>query len=304
MTMDSIMKLEESTPNRVPSNFESLVLNVFEEREGLITSDKALFGNVFTLENDLTVCIVLTVFLEKGFVLEKKDGKRPYFDRNTLKSTTQLPTNCRQKEDCCYKFDMYLPFLENYLFNVILVPLCGDTLVVNLIVRKSETIECCVVHSIKPAKHLAVLNQGVAAKFTNLSDVCENLAGVLERTKVQCLNAECVSNASLLGVPAELKEKIFLMLTPSSFVKVTATCKSLNSFAKDPSIWKVFLKRDFKAIPTMHEEYDVYKELYRQAREETPASSNQCPALEPEQSESSLQFEDAVFQYMSLALDL
>jgi hypothetical protein len=55
-------------------------------------------------------------------------------------------------------------------------------------------------------------------------------------------------NASLLGIPDEVKIRIFKYLKVSDFLKVSLVCKYLWSVAEDDGLWKYFALRDYPYI--------------------------------------------------------
>jgi hypothetical protein len=59
------------------------------------------------------------------------------------------------------------------------------------------------------------------------------------------LTKEGILNASLLGVPDEVKIKVFKYLRVSHFLKVTMVCRDFYCMSEDQALWKYFLVRDF-----------------------------------------------------------
>ena len=67
--MNRLLQLEESNKNSLPSHFHRLIETVIEERSNFLKNDKSVL-EVFTLENDYILCVIVTVAVECGFRLD------------------------------------------------------------------------------------------------------------------------------------------------------------------------------------------------------------------------------------------
>ncbi|GFG28131.1 hypothetical protein Cfor_07913, partial [Coptotermes formosanus] len=132
-----------------------------------------------------------------------------------------------------------------YPCRLLLIPL-DDVLIINLIVSNLAQERNRYTLGIQPSKYVVnPTSSFISAKFSNLKDLSLKFKNVSHPARSVILTKEGVLNASLLGVPDEVKIKVLKYLKVSDFLKVLVVCRDLYAMSEDQALWRYFLVRDF-----------------------------------------------------------
>lgn len=255
--MEILLRLEESTKISIPDHFKRLLENVLAERENFLKFNKNIL-DIFNLENDYMLCVLLIVALECGFRLDR--SKSTDFDIRVSRQLNYAP-KWRDISRKLYTVDLFLANLKNERFVLLVVPVLGNVLLVNLLtLRKNEVLRSTTAEPIVPQQWLLPFQFTLSERFNNLPLLAKIIRRFFQREKDIALNAANESNPSLLGIPDELKRVLFRFVSAQDFVHLTATCHRLHMYKKDPAVWKDFLKRDYKM--ESEDPYDLYISKY------------------------------------------
>ncbi|XP_066907532.1 uncharacterized protein [Halyomorpha halys] len=251
--MEILLRLEESTKISIPDHFKRLLENVFKERENFLKVNKNIL-EVFNLENDYILCVLLTVALECGFRLNRSESTN--FDIEAFRELNYQP-KWRDLTRRLYTVDLFLANLKNERFVLIVVPVLGNVLLVNLLtLKKNEVLRSTTADPMVPSQWLLPFQLSLPERFNNLPLLARIVRRFFQKEKDLALNAANECNPSLLGIPDELKRVLFRFVSAKDFVHLTATCLRLHMYKKDPAVWKHFLKIDYKM--ESEDPYDLY----------------------------------------------
>jgi hypothetical protein len=100
---------------------------------------------------------------------------------------------------------------------------------------------------IQPSKYVVnPTSSCIPAKFSNLKELSLKFKNSLSHpARSIILTKEGILNASLLGVPDEVKIKVLKYLEVSDFLKLSVVCRDLYCMSEDQALWRYFLVRDF-----------------------------------------------------------
>lgn len=233
--------VEESSEKRIPHNLETVVKSL----EGSEESSSS------TNENDLVAVLLYVLMIETGYSPVNVEGTSlcSYdhgFSIHKLNLFSSMPANWKNIHKNSYEISFVLGRFTQYPCRMLLIPL-DDVLIINLIVSNLAQERNRYTLGIQPSKYVVnPTSSCIPAKFSNLKDLSLKFKNnVSHPARSVILTKEGILNASLLGVPDEVKIKVFKYLRVSHFLKVTMVCRDFYCMSEDPALWKYFFVRDF-----------------------------------------------------------
>ena len=236
--------IEESSEKRIPHNLETLVKSV----EGSEESSSS------TRKNDLVAVLLYVLMMETGYSPVNTEGTLVCtydhgFSVHKLNHFCSMPANWKNFQNNSYEMSFVLGRFTQYPCKLLLIPL-DDVLIINLIVSNLVQERNSYTLGIQPSKYVVnPTSSCIPAKFSNLKDLSLKFKNSLSHpARSVILTKEGILNASLLGVPDEVKIKVLKYLKVSDFLKVTVVCRDLYYMSEDQALWRYFLVRDFMCL--------------------------------------------------------
>lgn len=268
--MDSTL-IEESTSERIPYNLEVLVKSL-DRSQGSISSTNAV---------DLIAALLYVLMIETGYSPLGTGGSSisssDYgFNIHKLNFFSSMPANWKNIQQNSYEMSFILGRFTQYPCRLLIIP-ADDVLIINLLITNLIQERNRYTLGIQPSKY--VVNPTsccISTKFRYLKDLSLKFKNSLSHpARSVILTKEGILNASLLGIPDEVKIKIFKYLKVSDLLKVSLTCKYLCCVTEDQGLWKYFLVRDFRhedvadvinhsCVSNVTSRKNEYKRKYRQ----------------------------------------
>jgi hypothetical protein len=236
--------IEESTSNRIPYYLEVLVKSL-EGCEESVSS---------TSEIDLIAALLYVLMIETGYSPLGVEGcsisSSDYgFSIHKLNYFCSMPANWKNIKKNSYEMSFILGRFAQYPCRLLIIPVDDDVLIINLLITNLIEERNRYTLGIQPSKYVNPTSTCIAAKFRHLKDLSLKFKNSLSHpARSVILTKEGIMNASLLGIPDEVKIRIFKYLKVSDFLKVSLVCKYLCSVAEDDGLWKYFALRDYPYI--------------------------------------------------------
>jgi len=233
--------IEESSEKRIPHNLETLVKSL----EGSEESSSS------TRKNDLLAVLLYVLMMETGYSPVNIEGTSVCrydhgFSVHKLNHFRSMPANWKNIHKNIYEMSFVLGRFIQYPCKLLLIPL-DDFLIINLIVSNLVPETNGYTLGIQPSKYVVNSTTScIPAKFSNLKDLSLKFKNSLSHpARSVILTKEGILNASLLGVPDEVKIKVLRYLKVSDFLKLSVVCRDLYCMSEDQALWRYFLLRDF-----------------------------------------------------------
>jgi hypothetical protein len=233
--------IEESSEKTIPHNLETLVKSLEGSEESSSPTDK----------NDLVAVLLYVLMMETGYspVNVKGTSVCSYdhgFSIKKLNHFHSMPANWKNIRNNNYEMSFVLGRFTHYPCKLLLIP-TEDVLIINLIVSNLVQGRNRYTLGIQPSKYVVNPKSScIPAKFRNLKDLSLKFKNNLSHpARSVILTKEGILNASLLGVPDEVKIKLLKYLKVSDFLKVSMVCRDLYNISEDQALWRYFLIRDF-----------------------------------------------------------
>jgi hypothetical protein len=233
--------IEESSSRRIPHNLEALVKSLEGSQDVSPTN-----------RNDLIAVLLYVLMMETGYspinvgstsVCSSDHG----FSIHKLNRFRSMPANWKNIKQNSYGMTFILGRFTEHPCRLLIIP-TDDEIIVNLLISNLTQERNGYSLAIQPSKY--VINPTstcIPTKFRNLKDLSLKFKNSLSHpARSVILTKEGILNASLLGVPDEVKIKIFRYLKVSDLLKVSLVCSHLYSVAEEQGLWRYFLVRDFR----------------------------------------------------------
>ncbi|GFG35956.1 hypothetical protein Cfor_10200 [Coptotermes formosanus] len=233
--------IEESSEKRIPNNLETLVKSLEGSQESSSSTNKS----------DLVAVLLYVLMIETGYspVNADRTSSCSYdhgFSIHKLNHFCSMPANWKNIHKNSYEMCFVLGKFTQYPCRLLLIPL-DDVLIINLIVSNLAQERNRYTLGIQPSKYVVnPTSSFIPAKFSNLKDLSVKFKNNLSHpARSVILTKEGILNASLLGIPDEVKIKVLKYLKVSDFVKVSVVCRDLYAMSEEQALWRYFLVRDF-----------------------------------------------------------
>jgi len=233
--------IEESSSKRIPHNLEILVKSL----EGLQESNSS------TNRNDLIAVLLYVLMMETGYSpLQAGDasvcGTDHGFSIHKLNCFCTMPANWKNIQQNHYEMSFILGRFTQYPCRLLIIPI-DDALIINLLITNMIQGRNNYTLGIQPSEYIVnPTSSCIPTKFRNLKDLSLKFKNSLSHpARSVILTKEGILNASLLGIPDEIKIKIFKYLEVSDLLKVSLVCRHLYYITEDQGLWRYFLVRDF-----------------------------------------------------------
>lgn len=233
--------IEESSSKRIPHNLEALV--------------KSLEGSPDvspTNKNDLIAVLLFVLMMETGYspinVGGTSVGSSDHgFSIHKLNRFCNMPAVWKNIRQNNYEMTFILGRFTQHPCRLLIIPI-DDEIIVNLLISNLNQERNGYSFGIQPSKYVVnPTSNCIPAKFTNLKDLSLRFKNSLSHpARSVILTKEGILNASLLGVPDEVKIKIFKYLKVSDFLKLSLVCSHLYNVTEEQGLWRYFLVRDFR----------------------------------------------------------
>ncbi|XP_075230392.1 F-box only protein 7-like isoform X2 [Lycorma delicatula] len=271
--MDIPLMVCESQQSYVPESLERNIRSI-EDHVGVPTRNQLIAGLFYVLMQECGYILMQSSVCEDACAEVSEDFKgieqrMVTFNLPRLLSQASLVSPFLKSPSGIYRLPFKLVGVQNYNFELLVIPFAEDLIVLNLLVTKEDFSECfpmaLKVSTFVP-KPKAV---NVADKFSDLrtlSIIFKN--SIAHKGRSTVLNAEGIVNNSLIGLMDEIKQKIIRSLPVKDLLNLSATCHSMLSLKQDVSVWKALLWRDFRyQIPEEEEQsaenlMKIYKRLW------------------------------------------
>jgi hypothetical protein len=234
--------IEESTPKRIPHNLEVLVKSLEGCQEGTSSTNAT----------DLIAALLYALMMETGYsplgVGDNSISSSDYgFNIHKLHFYCSMPANWKNIQQNIYDMSFILGPFTQYPCRLLIIP-ADDVLIINLLITKLIQERSRYTLGIQPSKYVVdPTSSCISTKFRHLKDLSLKFKNILSHpARSAILTKEGILNASLLGIPDEVKIKIFKYLKVSDLLKVSLVCKYLCCMTEDQGLWKYFLIRDLK----------------------------------------------------------
>jgi hypothetical protein len=158
--------------------------------------------------------------------------------------------NIRQNN---YEMAFILGRFTQHTCRLLIIPI-DDEIIVNLLISDLNQERNGYSFGIQPSKYVvSPTSSCIPTKFRNLKDLSLRFKNSLSHpARNVILTKEGIMNASLLGVPDEVKIKIFKYLKVSVFLKFSLVCSHLYNVPEEQGLWRYFLVRDFGCEDVEH----------------------------------------------------
>lgn len=233
--------IEESSSKRIPHNLEALV--------------KSLEGSPDvspTNKNDLIAVLLYVLMMESGYSPINVGGTSICssdhgFSIHKLNRFCNMPAIWKNIQQNNYEMTFILGKFIQHSCKLLIIPI-DDEVIVNLLISNLKEERNRYSFMIQPSKYvLNPTSSSIPTKFRNLKDLSLKFKNSLSHpARSVILTKEGVLNASLLGVPDEVKIKIFKYLKVSDFLKLSLVCSHLYNVTEEQGLWRYFLVRDFR----------------------------------------------------------
>ncbi|XP_046621936.1 F-box only protein 7-like isoform X1 [Neodiprion virginianus] len=218
--------VEESTPIRLAVKLEELAKTLGEDAQ----------------HHDYMVVLLIVVMAEAGFFIAgsgSADADAGYGKKRSL----VIPSDWKMPDTGNYSLKFQLQPLPDRECKLLAIP-CGDTLVVNLVLpypsRKVFS------RALQTVKYVNIYSSDLAGRYLNLKEfsvVFKN--NMATPARCEMLSVAGIPNASLPGLPAEIKLRIIRMMDAYSLTRLAQTSREFHELVMQPIIWKRLLLRDF-----------------------------------------------------------
>ncbi|PSN48519.1 hypothetical protein C0J52_05932 [Blattella germanica] len=201
-------------------------------------------------KNDAIVALLYVLMLETGFLPQHEMNCTLYkgghgFNVQILNRITDMPLNWRNAELNIYDLTFGLGAFPKYTCKLLVVP-SGEILLVNLVITNLDKERKAYSMTIQPSKYITNLSGHIAYSLNNMKDLSVKFKDTISNpAKCAILNREGMLNPSILGVPDEMKIRIFKNLAISDMNNVSLVCRKLFALSKDQSLWRHYVSRDF-----------------------------------------------------------
>lgn len=236
--------IEESTSKTIPYNLEVLVKSL-EQSEESISSTNAI---------DLIAALLYVLMMETGYsplgTGSNSVSSSDYgFNIHKLNFFCSMPAKWKNIQQNSYEMSFILGRFTHYPCRLLIIPV-DDVLIINLLITNLIQERNRYTMGIQPSKYVVnPTSTCIPTKFRHLKDLSLKFKNILSHpARSVILTKEGILNASLLGIPDEVKIKIFKYLKVSDLLKVSLVCKYLCWVSEDQGLWKYFLVRDLRYV--------------------------------------------------------
>jgi hypothetical protein len=257
--------IEESSSKRIPHNLEALVKSL-EGSQDVSPANK----------NDLLAVLMYVLMMETGYspvhagdtsVCNSDHG----FSIHKLNHFCNMPAIWKNIQQNNYEMTFILGRFTQYPCRLLILP-TDDDIIVNLLISNLTQERNGYSFGIQPSKYVInPTSSCIPAKFRNLKDLSLKFKNNLSHpARSVILTKEGILNASLLGVPDEVKIKIFKYLKVSDFLNLSQVCTHLYNVTEEQGLWRYFLVRDIRCEEVKHlvnqpgiNNFIIWKEEYK-----------------------------------------
>lgn len=239
--------IEESSSKRVPHNLEALVKSLEGSQDVSPTN-----------RNDLIAVLLYVLMMETGYspinvgdtsICSSDHG----FSIHKLNHFCNMPAIWKNIQRNSYEMTFILGRFTQHPCRLLIIPI-GDEIIVNLLISNLTQERNGYSCRIQPSKYVVnPTSSCIPMKFRNLKDLSLKFKNSLSHpARSVILTKEGILNASLLGVPVEVKIQIFEYLKVSDFLKLSLVCNHLYNVTEEQELWRYFLVRDFRCEDVEH----------------------------------------------------
>ncbi|XP_018415606.1 PREDICTED: F-box only protein 7 [Nanorana parkeri] len=230
------MLVSESVDGKIPHSLESLYLSAG-----------------CTSPNDALMVVIHVLMLETGYIVQSVEGKG-----------ASMPEGWRHTDDI-YKLRYTHPLCGDSSALLACVPM-SKLLIINATVNMNQEVKCV---KTLPLPSSSFIN--FPAPDNNVSLVYRDLQKLSRLFKDQFVYPllaatrqalELPDVFGLLVLPLELKLRIFRLLDVRSLLSLSTSCKDLHVDTRDPTLWKLLCRRDFRDRTSRMPQTD-WKDLYK-----------------------------------------
>jgi hypothetical protein len=257
--------IEESSSKRIPHNLEALVKSLQGSQDVSPANKK-----------DLLAVLLYVLMLETGYspinagetsVCSSDHG----FSIQKLNHFHSMPTMWKNIQQNNYEMTFILGRFTQYPCRLLIIP-TDDDMIVNLLISNLTHERNGYSFGIQPSKYVIdPTSSCIPRKFSNLKNLSLKFKNNLSHpARSVILTKEGVLNASLFGVPDEVKIKIFKLLKVSDLLNLSQVCSHLYKVTEEQGLWRYFLVRDFRRedVESLVNQPDInnfiiWKEEYR-----------------------------------------
>ncbi|GFG35347.1 hypothetical protein Cfor_10100 [Coptotermes formosanus] len=218
----------------------------FNDRSPLFLQDPSN-----TCLSDLVAVLLYALMMVTGYSSVNADGTSlcSYdhgFGIHILNHFCSMLANWKNIHKNSYEMRFVLGKFTQYPCRLLLIPL-DDVPIINLIVSNLAQERNRYTLGIQPSKYIVrPTSSCILAKFSNLKDLSIKFKDNMSHpARSVILTKEGILNASLLGVPDEVKLKVLKYLKVSDFLKVSVVSRDLYAMSEDQALWRYFVFRDF-----------------------------------------------------------
>jgi hypothetical protein len=239
--------IEESSPKRIPHHLEALVKSL-EGSQDVSPSDK----------NDLLAVLLYVLMMETGYLPISAGGTSVCisdhgFSIRKLNHFCNMPAIWKNIQQNNYEMTFILGRFTQYPCRLLILP-TDDDIVVNLLISNLTQERNGYSFGIQPSKYVInPTSSCIPRKFRNLKELSLKFKNTLSQpARSVILTKEGIVNASLLGIPDEIKIKVFKYLEVSEFLKLSLVCSRLYNMNEEQGLWRYFLVKDFRCEDVKH----------------------------------------------------
>ncbi|KAJ9588492.1 hypothetical protein L9F63_018148, partial [Diploptera punctata] len=220
--------LEESSSQELPKNVEILLSSL---------------GNDSKIDkNDVIAVFFYVLMIETGFIPQNLDdcdlSNCDYnFNVKTLKSIYSLPKNWKIAVNH-YEELFLLGNVTQYPCKLVILSM-DDLIIVNLFLPNLKEQRNAYAITFQPSMYIENVSDYIPNSFKNLKELSIKFKDSLSHpAKSAILTEEKITNPSLLGLPEELKLKIFELLlpVPKDLARASMVCSNFHYLCSDQSL--------------------------------------------------------------------
>lgn len=241
-------KLEDSTLEEVPKQFEEIVKNILSHNK-----------NLDLIQKDIFVTLIVYIISENGLT--------PVTYNNTSTVDYEIVNldqviNWKQPSGV-YEIALIMAGFNDINLKLIMLPLCSAILI-DIFINNGN----CEVYTVcLPMSRYIVLPESttISKMFHDIKHLSYTLKNrIINPVKSSILSYFGYSSASLIGLPEELFFKILLYLPVIDIMNTGKTCRRFSLLLNNENLWHKLFKRDFKnkKIDTGKDWKSSYRDAY------------------------------------------